>query len=152
MAWSNAGLWVKLWPAHERRQAHENGLHIAARLGAELGAPVVQQVELRITAAANELLLALRPGPGLPHPSTNDLGIDVEKCQPHIAGEGEIRLPIAGIEVVEEDSARAARLAPVRQEEVLVAPLPEARIVAGVVGVAGAAEGGVEIARVLLVR
>ena len=50
--------------------------------------------------------------------------------------------------LVEEDAARAARLAAVRQEEIAVAPFLEARVVARVVAVAGGAERGVEVGRV----
>ena len=56
---------------------------------------------------------------------------------------------VAAEEMVEEDAARAARLAAVGQEEVAVAPCLEARIVVRVVPVAGGAERGVEKGGVL---
>src|SRR3546814_3071645 len=52
-------------------------------------------------------------------------------------GESEIGFPVARRMTVEEDSADAAGLVPVRQEEVIVAPGLEARVVGGIETVAG---------------
>ncbi len=56
-----------LRPAHLGRQRHQDRLDIAAGHQAELGAAVVQQVELDIAAAAHELVLALGGRPRLVH-------------------------------------------------------------------------------------
>ena len=76
-------------------------------------------------------------------------GKDVQECQPNIAREREVRIGIAAEVVIEEDAARATRLAAVRQKEVAVAPRLELGIVAGVVAVAGSLERGMEIGRIL---
>ena len=46
-----------LGPARLRRQGHQNGFGVAAGFQAELGAAVVQQVELHIAAAAHQLVV-----------------------------------------------------------------------------------------------
>src|SRR5690606_3279989 len=58
---------------------------------------------------------------------------------------------VAG-EFVEEDPADAPHLPAMRQGEVVVAPLLEARIERGIVRVAGGAQRAVEVADVLLPR
>ena len=53
-------------PLHQRRQRGEDGLDVAAGPQAEHRAAVVEQVELDIAAAANELLVAVGLAPGRP--------------------------------------------------------------------------------------
>ncbi len=55
---------MKLRPLHHRRHRRQDRLHIAAGAQAEDGAAVVEQVELDIAAAADQLLLALGLAPG----------------------------------------------------------------------------------------
>ncbi|KAF1853478.1 hypothetical protein Lal_00013840 [Lupinus albus] len=138
-------------PLHFGRQAHQDRLGVAAGLEAEGGAAVVEQVELDIAAAADQLVFALLGGPGPVHVAADQGGVAVEEGGADIAGEGEISLPVARLEVVEEDAADAARLAPVRQEEIAVAPLLVARVIVRVVAVAGGAQAGVEVGGVPLV-
>ena len=57
--------------------------------------------------------------------------IDVEEGLADVAREGEVAREVAAVEIVVEDAADAARLAAVRQEEIVVAPFLEARVVAG---------------------
>ena len=45
------------------------------------------------------------------------------KASAHVLGEGEVGVPVAGIVVVVEDAADAARLLAVGEEEILVAPV-----------------------------
>src|SRR5689334_21628820 len=47
-------------PFHLRRQRRQDGLHIAAGLQPECGAAVVEQVELDIAPAPDQLLVAIR--------------------------------------------------------------------------------------------
>ena len=77
-------------------------------------AAIIQQIELHIPAAANELVFPLGFRPRLMHAPLNDLGIDVEKCEANVASEAEIGLPVSGIVMIVEDSARPARFAAVR--------------------------------------
>ena len=120
---------VVVVPAHHRRQRHQDRLDAAARLQAEQRAAVVEQVELDVAAAAELLegpLLArctARPCGG-----GRSAGTRRGNASPQSRTKAKSALEVA-FEVVEEDAADAARLAAVRQEEVLVAPLLEARVV-----------------------
>src|SRR5476651_59405 len=138
-------------PTCFRRQRHQDGLDIAAGHQAELGAAVVQQVELDVAAAANELMLALGRSPRLVHVFAHDRWIGLEERLADVAREGEVLVEVV-LEIIIEDAADAARFVPVREIEVFVAPFLEARIVAGVVRVARPLEGVMEGARVFLVR
>src|SRR5579859_7437600 len=89
------------------RQGHQDRLDVATRLETEGGAAIVQQVELDVAAAADELVAPVLVGPGLEHVMPDDPGIGVEKGEAHVAGESEVLLPIAGPEIVEEDAADA---------------------------------------------
>ena len=71
----------------------------------------------------------------------NEFGTESDECS---------RIGGTDLEVVEEDAADAATLVPVRHQEVVVAPALEARVVAGVVGVAGRLQRAVEVHHVLL--
>src|SRR5258708_3595067 len=141
-----------LRPRHRGRQAHQDRLDIAAGLEAEQGAAIVEQVELDIAAAAHQLRLAFGGGPGLVHVPADQARIDLEEGGTHLADEGEIALPVAGVEIVEEDAADAARLAAMGKIEIVVAPLLEARVVAGVVAAAGGSKRLVKHRGVALVR
>src|SRR5688572_11144977 len=132
-------------PHHFRRQRHQDRVGVAAGLKAKEGAAVVQQVELDIAAAADQLPAALLVGPVAAHVAAHDLGIGAKERLADRAGEAEILVPVPAVEIVVEDAAKATWLLAVRQVEILVAPLLEARIVAGVEAVAGALERGVEV-------
>src|SRR3990172_10536147 len=95
----------RTWPHDDRRHRHQDGLDVAAGLEAEGRAAVVEQVELDIAAAPDELVAALLVGPGSVHVAAHQPGIDVEEGQADIAQEGEVGLPVAASEVVEEDAA-----------------------------------------------
>src|ERR1700722_8059063 len=111
---------LSLRPANLGRQAHQDGLDIAAGLQAEQRATVVDQVELHVAAAADQLVLALRGRPGLRHVAADEAGIDLQERLPDIPDEAEIGRHVAGKQMVEENPAGAARLAPMRQVEVTV--------------------------------
>src|SRR5215831_7363268 len=83
-------------------------------------------------------------GPGTAHALPHDLGIDREKGLADGPDKGEIALPVAAVEIIEEDPAGAARLAAMLQEEILVAPRLEALMAIRVVAVAGGGEGGMK--------
>src|ERR1700691_1178916 len=136
---------TNLRPQHSPRQRHQDRLDIAAGLQAEQRAAVVEQVELDIAAAFHQLLAALLRGPGTQHVAADDARIYPRERLAHAAGEGEIVVPLAAVEIVEEDAADAATLVPVFQEEIFVAPLLEARVIAGIVRRAGRFERGVKI-------
>src|SRR3546814_634779 len=88
----------------------------------------------------------------LRHVAAHQGGIDLQEGAADVLSEGEVALPVAAVEVVVENAADAACLAAVGNEEVLVAPLLEARVEVGGVAVAGVLQGGVEVRRVLLDR
>src|SRR3954447_7007848 len=123
-------------PTHLRRQAHQDRIHVAARLQAKQRAAVMDQVEFDIAAAADQLVFTVRCAPRLAHAAADDAWINVKKCLPHVANKAKIRLYVATEVVVEEDAARSTRLLPVRQIEVAVAPRLEFWIVGRVVPVA----------------
>src|SRR5216683_2545317 len=139
-------------PPNLGRQGHQDRLDIAAGHQAELGAAVVQQVELDVAAAPHQLVFALGFRPRLVHVPAHQLGIDREEGLADVAGEGEVAGEVAAVEIVVKDAADAARLAAVGQMKVLVAPLLEARIVGGVLAIAGGLEGGMEGVGVGLMR
>ena len=67
----------------------------------------------------------------------HDRRIDIEEGAADILGEGEVRLPVAAVEVVVEDAADAAGFISVGEVEVAIAPRLEARIVGRIVTLAG---------------
>lgn len=100
-------------PLRHRRQGHEDGVGVAAGHESEAGAPVMEQVEFHVTPAPLQLPLSLFLRPGFPHAPAHQLRIDVEEGQPDPACEGEILLPVAAIQTVEENPPQTAPLAPV---------------------------------------
>src|SRR5882672_4821035 len=93
-----------LRPHHLRRQAHEDGVDVAAGLQAEEGAAVVEQVELDVAAAPDQLAAALLRRPRRIHVAANDARIDIEEGAADVAREGEVGVPVAAIEIVVEDA------------------------------------------------
>src|SRR5438477_9358463 len=91
-------------PRHFRRQRHQDRLHIAAGLEAEEGAAVVEQVELDVAAALDELRLALLGRPGLEEMAAGKRGVDLKESFADRAGEGEVALGVASRVIVEEDA------------------------------------------------
>ena len=80
--------------------------------------------------------------------AAHDRRIDAEERLADRADEGEIALPVAAVEIIEEDAADAARLAAVLEKEILVAPFLEARVAVRRRSASQAAcERGVEFAR-----
>src|SRR6185295_6642461 len=118
-----------LRPHDQRRHGGEDRLDIAAGFESEDGAAVVEQVELDVAAAADELLLAVRLSPRRQHVAADDLRIDADKSAANALREGEVGVPVSAVEIVVEDAADAAHLFAVGQVEIFVAPLLEALIV-----------------------
>src|SRR5262249_56562523 len=116
-------------PAHDRRQRHEDRLGAAVGLEAEDRPAIVDEVELDVPAAAPQLELALGLAPRLAAPSFDDGEIGRKERIARVAHERERLLDVVAPQVVEEDPADAARLAPVRQVAILVAPPLEPRAV-----------------------
>src|SRR5579863_5616359 len=142
-----AGVRVASGPRDLRRQRHQDRFDIAAGSETEPRAAVVKQVEFNIAPAANKLVAALFGGPGGVHPGPRDPRIDREKRLAHAPHKGKVAVPVAAVEIVEKDPAGAARFAPMRQVEIIVAPRLEARMALRIVTVAGGLEGGVEVFR-----
>ena len=89
-------------------------------------------------------MAALLLGPGEPHPRPHDGREHAEESLADRADEGEVALLVAAVEIIEEDPADTARLAPMLQKEVFVAPFLEALVAVAVVGCAGGGEPGME--------
>src|SRR5215831_18815327 len=98
-------------PLHQRRQRGENRIDVAAGTQPEDGAAVVEQVELDVAAAPDELVLALGLAPWHGEVSSHQLRVDRVEGAADLLGEGEIRLPVAAVEIIVEDAADAAHLA-----------------------------------------
>src|SRR5262245_47927969 len=109
-------------PFHHRRHRGQDRIDIAAGAQPEHGATVVEEVELDIAPAPHELLLALRLAPRRREIAAHEVGIDLEEGTTDVLGEGEVGIPVAGIEPVVEDAADAAHLLAVLEIEILVAP------------------------------
>src|SRR5262245_60277539 len=92
-------------PAHQRRQRHEDRLRPSARLDAEEGAAVVEQVELDIAPAPVELEVALALAVGGLPAAAQDRQVGGEEGVAHGAGEGERAREPPLAEVVEEEAA-----------------------------------------------
>src|SRR4029079_10882845 len=103
----SAGWRGLLGPHHQRRHGAQDRLDIAAGLEPEDGAAVVEQIELDIATAADELLIAVRLGPRRQHVAADDLRIDADKGAADALREGKVRLPVPAIEIVVEDAADA---------------------------------------------
>src|SRR5579885_2271187 len=117
-------------PADHRRQRHQDRLGAAARLQAEQRAAVADQVEFDVPAAAELLEGPLPRGVRLLLAALRDRQVGFEEMVAAVLHEGEERFQVP-LQIVEEDAADAARLVPVRQEEVVVAPLLEAGVIHG---------------------
>src|SRR5690349_5393154 len=114
---------MRSWPLYLWWHRREDRIDIAAGLQSEDGAAVVEQVELDIAAAPDQLLLAVGFRPGAGEIAPDDIGIDLQEGAADILREGEVGVPVAAVVPVVEDAADAARLFAVRQIEILVAPL-----------------------------
>src|SRR5690606_41660700 len=110
-----------VFPARQRRQAHQDRLGASARLQAEMGAAVEHQVELDVAPASVQLELALALAIRRVLAAFHDRQVGVEEAIAHGAHVAEVGLEIA-LQVVEEQPANAAGLAALLEAEVLVAP------------------------------
>ena len=119
---------IAVFEAHARRQAHQDRLGAPAGLQAEQRAAVVDQIEFDVAAAAIQLEFALALAVGMSLAALDDRQIGIEKPVADRLRQREAALEAAGIEIVEEQPADAARLVAVLEEEVLVAPALVARI------------------------
>src|SRR5207245_2319531 len=112
-------------------------------LQAEDGSPVVDQVELDVAAAPVELERTFGVAVRLASPLLDDGEVGVRQRRGKILDEGEDTR--ASGDLVEEHASYAAALLAVLDQEVVVAPLFETRVVTGVVAVAGALQSSVEM-------
>src|SRR5690606_12669268 len=112
---------VAVFPAHQRWQAHQDRLGAAAALQPEVGASVVDQVELDVAAAPVQLELALPLAPGRVLAAFDDRQVGIEETVADRAQIAEILFEVP-LQVVEEQAADATRLVAVPEVEVFVAP------------------------------
>src|SRR5262245_39423342 len=80
-------------PLHQRRQRGEDRLDVAAGLQPEHRAAIVEQVELDVAAAADELLLAVGLVPTQRKIASHQLGIDLQEGPADILRESEGCVP-----------------------------------------------------------
>src|SRR5258706_16420961 len=93
---------VPLGPSHQGRQRHQYRLRVAAGFQTEHSPPVVEQVELDVAAAADQLMAALLLGPGELHPRPHNSREDAEEGFADRADEREVTLLSAAVEIIEE--------------------------------------------------
>src|SRR4029079_10105125 len=113
---------MRSWPLYLRWHRRENGIHIAAGLQPKNCAAVVEQVELDVASAPDQLFLAVGGIPGQGEIAPDEFGIDLQEGAPDILGEKEVGVPIAGIMPIVENATDAARFLAMRQMEIFVAP------------------------------
>src|SRR5690606_25664249 len=91
-------------------------------LQAEAGASIIQQVELGIAAAFDELRLFVfrREGQGLAALHQREIGF--LEAVADLLHEGPVGGGVAAVQIIKENAADAARFVPVRKVEVLIAP------------------------------
>src|SRR5712692_78510 len=138
-------------PHHSQRQAHQDRFDAPAGLEPERGAAVIEQVELDIPAAADELPEALGFAVRLAHTLLNDRDVGGEEMIPGVAHKRKHFTEPVG-EVVEEDAAHPASFTPVREIEIFVAPFFEPRVIGDGVALANLLPGTVEVDHVLATR
>src|SRR5271165_614581 len=98
-------------PARLGRHGRQNGGDVASGLQPENRAAIVEQIELDVTPAADELFLALGRGPRRRRVAPHDVGIDRDKTFADVAHEGEVLLEggvfdVSGaVEPVEKNAA-----------------------------------------------
>src|SRR5216683_4319472 len=106
-------------PLHFGRHRRQDRIDIAAGLQSEHGAAVVEQVELDIPSAPDQLLLAIGFVPRCLEIAPDQFGIDFREGAADVLSECEIGVPIPRIVMIVEDAADAARLLAMRQVEIL---------------------------------
>ena len=97
---------------------------------------IIEKIELHVAPAPIQLILTVTLLERLISMSLDDGQVGVEEGIADLVNEGEVSLTIS-LEVIEENSADAARFAAVLQVKILVAPLLESRIEVGIVSIAG---------------
>src|SRR5947208_13462536 len=112
-------------PAHQRGEAHEDGVDVAAALQAEESTAIVDEVELDVPSAPAELLGAIAVGPGKPAAALDDGNVCREKRVADALDQLALLLPA---QIIEEDASYPALGVAVGDEVVLARPLREARV------------------------
>src|SRR5207342_1190559 len=110
-----------VFPAHPRRQAHQDRFAASARLQPEQRAAVVYQVELDVASAPVQLELALAFAMRHAAATFDDRQVGIEETIADRAQVGEVALEVR-VQVVEEQAADAAGLVAMLDEEIFVAP------------------------------
>src|SRR3974377_2330027 len=101
-------------------------------------------MKLAVAAAPDQLVAPLFGRPRKPHPGPHDPRVNREESLADRAKKGEVALPVAAVEVIKKDPAGAARLSPMLDKEIFVAPRFEAAVTRAVVGRASAGKSRVE--------
>ena len=139
-------------PVHHRWQRHQDRLGSAARLQAEQRAAVEHEVELDVASASIGLELALARAVVAVAVAFDDRDVGFEKGIPDRSHQSKARIKAEFMKVVEEHATDAARFVAVLQEEVLVAPFLEARVLVCTERHQCLLAGRVEVSRVFFGR
>lgn len=146
---------MHILPAGRKRQAHEDTFYAGSGgVKSKRGTPIVDEIKLYISSAANLLPLLHFGGEGHVLSAIDNGDVGGQEGSEAILDEGEELLLVflCFVEVVEEDAADAAGFAAVLVVEVFVTPFFEARVVGFVVLVAGVFDGVVEENGVFIVE
>src|SRR6185436_15042001 len=140
-----------VYPASQRRQAHQNGFGAASRFQPEYGAAVIKQIEFHIPAAAVQLKLTLFVRERFVAAPEQNWQVSGKERVAQFRNECEILIALA-FEVVEEQAPNTPGFIAMFQKEIFVAPLFKSRIVLRIVPVANVLEGPMEVNGILLMR
>src|SRR5262245_42373459 len=88
------------WPPHHRRQRGQDRIDVSAGAQTKDRAAVVEQIELDVAAAPDELLLALGLAPRRCEIAPHQLGIDLQERAADVLSKSELRPPVAGVDIV----------------------------------------------------
>ena len=138
-----------VFPAHQRRQGHQDRFGAPAGLQTKQRAPVVNQVELDIAAPPVELEvpLPLTPGHGLATGDDGPVGGHITVADGPQEGEAPLETQLA--EIIKEKPSHTAGLGAVLEVEIRVAPVLETGIEISAKGFAGGLRGPMPVLTVL---
>src|SRR5205085_167489 len=97
-----------VFPAHARRQRHQNRLHATTGAQAEERAAIVKEIELDVPSSPELLEPLFRRRISLVLASLDDGAIGAQEGVAAVANESEPLRPAASLEVVKEDPANAS--------------------------------------------
>ena len=109
-------------PLCNRRQAHQNGIGVVPGFQTKLGAPVIDKVIFGIKPPTDQLDIALYFGKRRGDALLDQGHKGGQKGAAYVLGQCKICRPVAGVQIIIENTPHAPRSAPVRDKEILIRP------------------------------